>query len=90
MFYLFPLAAKKIGPIGMVLAIVAATFVLGLMMGHTAGFIRFLYPVLAAALFVPSVFLYYNKSALVQAVWYLVIAFAGVVCGTLLHRSSAK
>ena len=36
-------------------------------------------------LFVPSVPIYYNASALVHATWYMVMGFAGMALGTLIR-----
>lgn len=90
LFYLFPMIAKPFGPMGMVLVLVIATFALARFMGRiTAGKAKWLYPVLVAILFVPTVFIYYNESALVQAIWYFVVSLLGLVIGTL-ENSSAK
>ena len=89
LFYLFPLISKPIGPIMTVFFMLAATFALSLIIGITSGGrLRFLYPVLAAALFIPSIFIYYNSSALVQSVWYLVVSFIGLAAGALIRRVS--
>lgn len=86
MFYLFPLLAKPLGAMGTVLVMLLAAFVLAMLAGRKMpGKVKILYPVFVAVLFVPSVFLYYNESALVQAAWYLVTASAGVLAGTLLR-----
>lgn len=88
LFYLLPLAAKPLGAMGMVLLLIAATFALSFLMGAAPiGKERFLYPLLVAAAFIPSVFLYYNESALVQAVWYLVISGTGTLAGALSKRN---
>lgn len=85
MFYVFPLMAKPIGAIGMVLSILAATFILALIMGTSGkGKIRYLYPVLTAILFIPSVFIYYDESALIHSIWYLAVSFVGVCIGALI------
>ena len=87
MFYVFPLMAEPIGAIGMVLSILAATFILALIMGTAGkGKIRYLYPVLTAILFIPSVFIYYNESALIHSIWYLAVSFVGVCIGALISR----
>lgn len=83
LFYLFPLLAKPLGAMGMVLAMILLTFVLGWRMGSTPGRkSRFLYPLFVATIFIPSVYLFYNESAMVQAVWYLVVSAVGVATGS--------
>lgn len=87
-FYVLPMLAGPADAIGMVLLIALLTFLLALLMGViSTSWRRFLYPMLVAGVFVPSVYLFYNESALVHAVWYMVIALAGVSAGALLHRS---
>ena len=85
MFYVFPLFAGPTDAMGMVILILFATFLLSLMMGVVSNeTIKHLYPEVSAVLFVPSVFIHYNSSALVHAVWYLVIANIGLLCGLII------
>jgi len=90
-FYAFPAWAEPVSPIGMVLLILYATFILSVLMGGLSGRkAKYLYPALISALFVPSVFVYYNESALIHSVWYLAVSGAGVLIGgivrTLLYK----
>ncbi len=83
-FYMLPLFMKSLGAIGMVLLIVASTFALSVFLGGlSSNRIKYLYPMMIAVLFIPSVFIYYNESALIHAVWYLVISTVGILIGTL-------
>lgn len=91
LFYLFPLIARPLGPMGMVLFLIFASFALALVMGWAyRAKLRFLYPALVAALFIPSVYIYYNESALVQALWYLVVSSVGLAIGSLLRLNSGR
>ena len=82
MYYIFPLFAGPTDAMGMVLLIILATFVLGMIIGAILGNkIKILWPILISVLFIPSVFIYYNSSALVHALWYLVISFVGLFMG---------
>ena len=84
MFYIFPLFAGPTDAMGMVFLIIAATFLLSLILGMVSGRkIKYLYPAAIAVLFIPSVFIYYNESALVHALWYLVVSSAGLLPGAL-------
>lgn len=86
-FYVFPLAAGSTDAIGMVVLIIMATFVLGVVMGSVSNEkMKYFYPILTAILFVPSVFIYYNESALIHSVWYLVISYVGLFIGVLEHH----
>lgn len=87
MFYIFPLFANPTDAIGMVLLIILATFTLSMVMGSFSDEkIKFLYPILCAILFIPSILIYYNESALVHSLWYLVVSFVGLFIGLLGRR----
>lgn len=91
MFYLLPPVSKSIGPMGTVLLLVLGTFALSVMMGACpAAKGKLLYPLFTAAVFIPSVFLFYNESAMIHAVWYLVISLAGVLIGMMTGRTSKQ
>ena len=82
MYYIFPLFAGPTDAMGMVLLIILATFVLGMMMGAISGKkIKYLWPAAISILFIPSLFVYYDVSAIVHALWYLVISSVGLLMG---------
>lgn len=86
MFYIFPLFAGPTDAMGMVFLILAATLLLSALMGLlSAKRIKPIYPLIIAALFVPSVWIHYNESALIHALWYLVVAFVGMSFGSLVR-----
>lgn len=86
MFYIFPLFAGPTDAMGMVFLIILMTFLLSIIIGSISNNrIKFLYPIVISVLFIPSVFIYYNESALIHAMWYLVIASIGLVIGVLLR-----
>ena len=75
MFYVFPLTAGPTDAMGMVFLIIVATFVLAIIMGSVSKKkAKYVYPLLVSVLFIPSVFIYYNDSALIHSIWYLVIS----------------
>jgi len=87
MFYIFPLFAGPTDAMGMVFLIIVATFVLSIIIGSISNeWIKFLYPVAIAVIFIPSVFIYYNESALIHSVWYLVVSAVGLLVGTIIHK----
>ena len=91
MFYIFPLFTGPTDAMGMVFLIIIATFSLSLITGlFSKEKIKFLYPLAASVLFIPSVFIYYNESALVHALWYLIISAAGLSLGALLRAMLSK
>ena len=91
LFYLLPLFAGPTDAMGMVFLMLAGTLALSILMGLLlCRTIKYIYPLIAAAIFVPSVFLYYNESALVHALWYLIVSLVGVGIGALARKLAAK
>ena len=83
LFYLFPLFAGPTDAMGMVVLILLGTLTLSLVLGAVSRSpFKWGYPALCAVLFLPSIPLYYNFSALIHAVWYLVIAAGGLLLGS--------
>lgn len=86
-FYLFPLFAGPTDGIGLVVLIMTATLILSIMIGIGSAIkIKLLYPAVTAALFIPSIFLYYNETALIHSVWYFIISLLGVLIGSLISK----
>ena len=82
-FYVFPLSAGPGDEMGLIVLILLAVFLLSVILGVISDKkIRFLYPVAAGMLFIPSVFIYYNETALIHTVWYMVISAVGIAIGT--------
>ena len=87
MFYIFPLFAGPTDAMGMVLLIILVTFVLSIIIGSISKEkIKYLYPIIISITFIPSVFIYYNESALVHTLWYLVISSVGLVFGIGMYK----
>ena len=83
-FYIFPLFTNKMSPIGMVLTIILVTFILSIMIGiKEKKEIKYLYPAIVSLIFIPTIFIYYNNSALIHSVWYFIVSFIGIILGTL-------
>lgn len=86
LFYVFPLTAGPTDTMGLVFLTIAVTFILAIIMGSVSKKkVRYVYPVLVSVIFIPSIFIYYNESALIYSVWYLVISFAGLLIGSLIQ-----
>lgn len=91
MFYLFPLTAGPTDAMGMVVIILLSVLITSLILGSISNNkIKYAYPVIISILFIPSVFIYYNESALVHAVWYLVVSLVGTVIGSILNKVFKK
>lgn len=87
MFYIFPLFAGPTDGMGMVLLIIITTFILSILIGILSKEkIKYLYSIIIAILFIPSVFIYYNESALIHSTWYLIIATIGLIIGILINK----
>ena len=86
MFYIFPLFAGPTDAMGMVLLIIFSTFGLSFVLSCISkNRIKYLYPVIISILFIPSVFIYYNESALIHSIWYLVISSIGIIIGLIIN-----
>lgn len=87
MFYMFPLFAGPTDAMGMVFLIWLSTLISSIIIASISKEkIKYLYPIIIAILFIPSVFIYYNESALVHSIWYLVISFIGIILGTIIYK----
>lgn len=87
MFYVSPLFAGPADGMGMVVFILLATLILSVVIGGISkNKIKYFYPAATAVAFLPSVFLYYNESAFIHAVWYFVVSAAGMLAGMILFK----
>ena len=84
LFYVLPLFAGPTDAMGMVFLIIVGTFILSLLIGILSNNkIKYFYSII----FIPSVFIYYNESALIHSVWYLVVANIGLFIGSSICKS---
>ena len=91
MFYIFPLFAGPTDVMGMVFLIILATLVLSMVIGSISNEkVKCLYPIIVAVVFVPSVYIYYNESAMIHSVWYFVVSTVGLLVGAIVHRAFGK
>lgn len=91
MFYIFPLFAGPTDAMGMVFLIILVTLLLSIIIGSISKEkIKYLYPIVVAILFIPSIVIYYNESALIHSLWYLVISTVGLVVGMIIYKLSHK
>lgn len=82
LFYLLPLSMRTVGPMGLVFLLLLCVLFLSVVLGGLSRcWVKFLYPAAIALLFLPSVPIYYNESALVHALWYFVVAGFGLGIG---------
>ena len=87
MFYIFPLFAGPTDAMGMVFLIWLSTMFLAIIITIISSKkVKYFYPIVIAILFIPSVFIYYNESALIHSIWYLVISSVGLILGTIIYK----
>ena len=84
--YVPPLLAGADEIIGMILWMLIATVILSAVLGFAAAErTKYLYPLAAALVFVPAVFIFYNDSALVHALWYFCASMIGILSGSIIR-----
>jgi len=87
MFYIFPLFAGPTDAMGMVFLILLTTFVLSIILGIISkNKYKYLYPIIVGMIFIPSIFIYYNSSASIHSIWYLVDSSIGLIIGIIIRR----
>lgn len=86
MFYLFPLTCGPTDAMGMVFILLAEVLLLSFLLGIlSANLLKFCWIPAVSLLFLPSIPIYYNSSALVHALWYFVLALIGLGFGSLIR-----
>jgi len=91
MFYIFPLFCGPTDAMGMVYLIWLSTIVLGIFIGVVSiKQIKYLYPFIISIIFIPSIFIYYNESAIVHSIWYFASSFIGIFIGCLIKTIIKK
>lgn len=87
LFYIFPLFAGPTDGMGMVFIIIVGTFILSLSMGSISNKkIKYFYSIICSIIFIPSVFIYYNETALIHSVWYLIVSSVGLIIGSIINK----
>lgn len=87
MFYIFPLFAGPTDAMGMVFLILITTFLLSIIITSISNNkVKYFYPLVISLLFIPSVFIYYNESALIHSVWYLIDSTIGLLIGLVIYK----
>lgn len=81
-FYILPLFAGPTDMMGLVYLIIVTTFTLSIAVGFFSyNKIKYLYPIVISIVFLPTVPIYYNSSALIHSVWYLIVSSIGLIIG---------
>lgn len=86
MFYLFPLTAGPTDMMGMVIVLLFSTLILSILIGILSRQkIKYAFPPVTALIFLPSVFIHYNITALPHCMWYLVVSLIGLFIGCVIR-----
>ena len=86
-FYIEPIFFFFENPMGIIEFILLITFILSIILGIISDKkIKFLYPIIISILFIPTVFIYYNESALIHSIWYFIDSLIGIGIGTLIFK----
>lgn len=86
-FYITPLVTSKYDMIGMILFMIIMTLLLSIIIGISKTKLKFIYPILISLMFIPSIYIYYNESALIHILWYFIISISGVLIGSIFKRN---
>ena len=91
MFYVFPLFAGPTDVMGMIVLLILATLLLSILIGSISNLkVKYLYPIIIAITLVPSVFIYYNETALIHSLCYLAVSSFGLIIGMVIHKLILK
>ena len=87
LFYLLPLTAGPADTMGLVVLLLLLTLILSIVIGIISKEkIKFLYPIIISILFIPTIFIYYNDSAWIHSIWYLVDSLIGLFIGVIISK----
>ena len=86
-FYLLPLLLTDTGTAMLMLLVVIPLIALitGVLCGARLGSV-WLLPVIAAVLFTPTVWIYYNDSAMIYILWYAGVVLVGAAIGRIFYK----
>lgn len=87
LFYLTPLFMNIDNVIGIILFLLLGTFILTLVLNIVSKLkIKYFYPLIVAIIFIPSIFIYYNETALIHSLWYFLDSLFGMVIGVCIFK----
>lgn len=90
-FYLIPFTAGPTDGLGLVVVLLFFTLMLSVIFGAISkGKVRIIYPFVVAVLFIPTVYIHYNYTALGHIIWYLIDSYLGVWIGVFIQKISRE
>lgn len=90
-FYILPLSAGPTDTMGLIVLIILITFNISLLLGILSNNnIKYIYPLVITILFIPTIFIYYNDSALVHSLWYFIISLFAIIVGSAIKKVLIK
>lgn len=91
LFYIVPLFAGPTDIMGLVVLLIVGTFILSIIISSISKEkVKYFYPLVVSILFIPSIFIYYNETALIHIVWYFVDSLIGLAMGTIIYKLTNK
>ena len=85
-FYILPLFAGPTDAMGLVVLLLMGTALLSLILGIISNSeLKYVYPFATAIVFIPTVFIYYNYTAIVHSTWYMVVSLVCLLIGTVIN-----
>lgn len=86
-FFVAPIAFTKFDVAYVFIGMLLSTFGVSMMMIVVSkNKLRYLYPIVAALIFVPSVPIYYNPSAYFHIIYYFLVSVGGVLMGFMIDK----
>ena len=86
-FYILPLFAGPADTMGLVVLIIFTTFILGIINGCIVkNKTKYFYPLIVSIIFFPSIYIYYNESALIYLLWFLIDSGIGTIIGIVICK----
>ena len=87
LFYVTPLFMNANTVVGVMLFLLLGTFTLTLILNIISkSKIKYFEPLIVAIIFIPSIFIYYNESALIHSLWYFLDSLFGMIIGTCIFK----
>lgn len=87
-FYLLPFVVVYISKGAIVLTIfinIFITFILSIILGIISNFkLYYLYPIIIIIMYIPSIFIFYNDSAIIYSLFHFIVSFIGIGIGKVL------